>query len=85
VGLIDEVKVGAARATSRARESLEEVRLRHELAAAYGELGRAAWELFEDGGHPDVRLRQAVEQVRLARARLGAGAGAGGCAIPPCG
>ncbi|MGH2874106.1 MAG: hypothetical protein ACRDL5_16790 [Solirubrobacteraceae bacterium] len=67
MSLIDKLKAGADEATARARETVQDTQLKHELGQAYGELGRAAYALIEEGGLPqaaDSRLSGAVERVR---------------------
>ena len=72
MGLIDQVKAGAEQATSRARESVQEAQLRHELGQAYGELGRTAFGLIEQRALDEQRLAAPAERVRTLEAQLAA-------------
>lgn len=72
MGLIDRMKTSAEQATSRARESVQEAQLRHELGQAYGELGRSAYGLVDEGSLADERLAAEAGRVRDLEARLAA-------------
>lgn len=72
MGLIDKMKTGAEQATSRARESLQEAQLRHELGHAYDELGRSAYALLEQGALADERLAAGAARVRELETQLAA-------------
>ena len=62
--MIDKLKAGAEQATSRARESVQEAEVRHDLGQAYGELGRIAFALVEQGALTDGRLVSFTERIR---------------------
>ena len=49
MGLIDELKSGAQKATAHARVSVREAELGHDLDEAYAELGREAFGLMQTG------------------------------------
>jgi len=70
VGLIDKLKSAGEEASARARESVEETQLRRELAQAYGELGRAAFALIEQGALAEATLVAAGERIRGLEGRL---------------
>lgn len=70
--MIDNLKAGAAQATTRARTSMQESTLAREVAQAYGDLGRAAFELMSDGALRDARLTAGVERIRSLEAQLAA-------------
>ncbi|HVC86016.1 MAG TPA: hypothetical protein VNC40_01170 [Gaiellaceae bacterium] len=70
MGLIDRVKAGAEQAAGRARESVQEAQLRHELGQAYGELGRVSYALLEQGVLADERFVAPAERVRGLEAQL---------------
>ena len=68
--LIDKLKTAGEECSARARESVEEAPLRRELAQAYGELGRAAFVLIEQGALADATLAAAGERIRGLERRL---------------
>ncbi|WP_249011803.1 hypothetical protein [Conexibacter sp. DBS9H8] len=70
MGLIEKLKEGAEQATNRARESVRETQLRHDLTRAYGELGRATFALLEHGGLEHEGLRPGVEHIRELETQL---------------
>lgn len=76
MGVIDKLKAGADEATARARETVQDTQLKHELGQAYGELGRAAYALVLEGGMTDPqglrdpRFSAAVERVHGLESRL---------------
>lgn len=60
----EEVKSGAGEAAARARETMHDAQVRHELQNAYIELGRTTYTLVDEGSLNDERLDQAVERIR---------------------
>lgn len=70
--MIDRLRAGAEQATSRARESVQEAQLRHELGVAYADLGRGTFALIEQGAKLDERLGAGVALVRKLEAELAA-------------
>jgi len=68
--MIDKLKAGADQATSRARKSVHMTELEHDLAQAYGDLGRIAYELVEQGRIEDRRLGAPAERVHELHAQL---------------
>jgi hypothetical protein len=55
---------------TRAREGVEELQLKHELAQAYGDLGRATADLVESGAISNPELSERVEKIRALKAQL---------------
>jgi hypothetical protein len=55
---------------TRAREGVEELQLKHELAQAYGDLGRATADLVESGAISNPELNEQVEKIRTLKAQL---------------
>lgn len=55
---------------TRAREGVEELQTKHELAQAYGDLGRAAAGLVESGAVSHPELNERVEKIRALKAQL---------------
>jgi hypothetical protein len=72
MGLVDRMREGAEQATSRARESVQEVQVKRDLAHAYGELGRAAFALIERGAIGEETLDLPAARVRELQAQLAA-------------
>lgn len=72
MGLIDRMREGAEQATSRARESVQDVQVKRDLAQAYGELGRAAFALIERGAIREETLDSPAARVREIEAQLAA-------------
>jgi hypothetical protein len=60
----EEVKSGAGEATARARETMHDAQVRHELQNAYTELGRTTYTLVDEGSLKDERLDNAVARIR---------------------
>ncbi len=63
-------KEGAEIAAQKAKETAEEVQTKRELGQAYGELGRAAFELVEAGEISHDRLAPLAAKVRELEAKL---------------
>jgi hypothetical protein len=55
---------------TRAREGVEELQLKHELAQAYGDLGRATADLVESGAISNPELSERVEKIGALKAQL---------------
>ncbi|MGH2842072.1 MAG: hypothetical protein ACRDKL_00595 [Solirubrobacteraceae bacterium] len=61
---MDKIKAGADDATAKARATVQDVQAKRELGQAYGDLGRVAYELIQDGSLNDERLVPAAEHLR---------------------
>lgn len=72
MGMIDKLRAGAEQATSRARESVQEAQLRHDLGAAYGDLGRITFALVERGALSDGQLTSPAARIRELETQLAA-------------
>jgi hypothetical protein len=90
MGLLDKAKAAAEQATSKAKEGIEDVQTKRDLAQAYGELGRVTYELSESGEISHARLEEIVDRIRGLEARsnaepamAGATAEAPGSSQPP--
>ncbi len=57
-------KEGAEMAASKAKETAEDVQTKRGLAQAYGDLGRATFELIESGELSHERLTPLAETIR---------------------
>jgi hypothetical protein len=64
LGFLDKVKQSAEQAAAKAKEGVSDVQAKRELAQAYGELGKIAYELAEAGELSDERLAPLVERIR---------------------
>jgi len=64
MGLLDKAKAAAEQATSKAKEGIEDVQTKRDLAQAYGDLGRVTYELAESGEISHPRLGETVQRIR---------------------
>jgi len=64
MGFIDKAKAAAEQAASRAKEGVEDVQTKRNLAHAYEELGRTAFELLESGQISHERLNAQADEIR---------------------
>ena len=71
MGLIDQLKTAGEQVAAGARETVQEAQLRHDLAEAYGELGRVAFGLLEEGALADGRLAPGSRRIRELQTQLG--------------
>jgi hypothetical protein len=67
---LDRIKDATNVVATRAREGVEELQLKHELAQAYGDLGRATADLVESGAISNPELNEQVEKIRTLKAQL---------------
>ena len=63
MGLLDKAKAAAEQATSKAKEGIEDVQTKRELAQAYNELGKATYELVKSGDVSHPRLTAIVDKI----------------------
>ena len=68
MGFLDRAKSAAEQATTRATEKVEEVQTKRNLAQAYEQLGRTAFELLEAGQISHERLTAQAEEIRSLQA-----------------
>jgi outer membrane murein-binding lipoprotein Lpp len=71
MGFLDKAKSAAEQAAARAKEGVEDVQTKRELGQAYGELGKAAFELIESGEVSHARLEPLAAKVRSLNERAG--------------
>jgi hypothetical protein len=69
MGFLDKAKAAAEQAAAKAKEGVEEVQTKRELSQAYGELGKAAFELIDKGELAQPELAPLAEKVRTLKAR----------------
>ena len=70
MGLFDKVKAAAGRATTKAQKGVATVQTKRKLTQAYGELGRATYELVQGGELTHPRLSPTVERISTVKAQL---------------
>ena len=70
MGFLDKAKAAAEQAATKAKEGVEDVQARRELSQATNELGKAAFELIENGEISHPRLDQLAEKVRALNERV---------------
>jgi uncharacterized small protein (DUF1192 family) len=64
MGFMDNAKQAMETATARAKEGIHELQTKRELAQAYGDLGKLAFELSEAGEISHERIGGLVERIR---------------------
>jgi hypothetical protein len=70
MGLLDKAKQAAEQAAAKAKEGVEDVQQKRELAQAYGELGKTTFELVESGEISHPRFEATVAQIRTLNQKL---------------
>jgi hypothetical protein len=70
MSLLDKAKQKAEQAAAKAKEGVEDVQQKRELAQAYGELGKTAFELVESGEISHARLETTAAQIRTLNEKL---------------
>jgi hypothetical protein len=77
MGLLDKAKQAAEQAAAKAKEGVEDVQTKRELGQAYGDLGKAAFELIESGELSHARLEEPAGRIRALNEKLAAAGAAG--------
>ncbi len=78
MGLLDKAKAAAEQAAAKGKEAAEELQAKRALSAAYGELGKQAFDLVEKGDLTHPLLDAPVAEIRRLKAESnGAGDTAG--------
>jgi hypothetical protein len=70
MGFLDKAKAAAEQAATRAKEGVEEVQSKRNLAHAYEELGRTAFDLIEEGQISNDRMAGLADEIRKMRASM---------------
>jgi len=70
MGFLDKAKAAAEQAAVKAKEGVEEVQTKRNLAHAYEELGRTAFDLIEEGQISHDRMTLLADEVRKLRAAM---------------
>jgi hypothetical protein len=69
MGFLDKAKAVAEQATAKAKEGVEDVQTKRELGQAYGDLGKATFDLIESGEISHASLEATVAKIRELRAK----------------
>ena len=64
MGFLDKARAAAEQAASKAKDGVEDVQTKRELGQAYGELGRATFDLVESGELSHPGLEEIVVRIR---------------------
>jgi outer membrane murein-binding lipoprotein Lpp len=83
VSFFDKAKQAAGQAAAKAREGVEDVQQKRELGQAYGDLGRAAFELVESGEISHPKLDAPSAQIRALNEKLAESSSDGTVASDP--
>jgi hypothetical protein len=71
-GFLNKAKQAAEQAATKAKEGVEDVQQKRELSQAYGELGKTAFELVEQGAIVHPELDATVAKIRDLNEKLAA-------------
>jgi hypothetical protein len=69
MGFLDKAKAAAEQAATKAKEGVEEVQTKRDLAQAYHELGKVTYRLVESGELSNPELTELVERIRALESR----------------
>ena len=69
MGFLDKAKAAAEQATAKAKEGVEDVQTKRQLAQAYSELGQKAYDLADRGDLKHPELDPVVEKIRGLKAQ----------------
>ena len=70
MGFLDKAKAAAEQAAAKAKEGVEDVQTKRELAQAYNELGKTTFELVESGDLSHPRLTAVADKIRELNQRV---------------
>jgi hypothetical protein len=74
MSFFDKAKAAAGQAAAKAKQSAEDLQLKVDLGSAYDDLGKAAFELIEQGEIAHEKLEAPAAKVREIRQRMEGGA-----------
>ena len=88
MGFLDKAKAAAEQAANRAKEGVEDVQTKRNLAHTYEELGKTAFDLIEEGQIAHDRMTALADEIRKLRASaadepMAAAPSAGADGAPP--
>ena len=69
MGFLDKAKAVAEQATAKAKEGVEDVQTKRELGQAYGDLGKATFDLIESGEVSHASLEATAAKIRELKAK----------------
>jgi hypothetical protein len=72
MSFFDKAKQAANQAVTKTKEGVEDVQQKRELGQAYGDLGKAAFELIESGEISNPRFDATVATIRDLNEKLAA-------------
>ena len=70
MGFLDKAKAAAGQAAAKAKQGAEDLQLKVDLGSAYDDLGKAAYELIEQGEIAHEKLDAPAAKVRELRQRM---------------
>ena len=70
MSFFNKAKQAAEQAAAKAKEGVEDVQQKRELSQAYGDLGKAAYELLEAGEISHARLEEKAAQIRTLNEKI---------------
>ena len=70
MGLLDKIKDNLQETANLAKEGLEDLQTKRELASAYGELGKKTFDLIDQGKLTATDLNVDVDKIRKLKAEL---------------
>ena len=70
MGFVDRAKAAAEQASTKARETAEDVKARRELGQTYDELGKLTYELASSGEISHDKIAPLVEKIRSLKTEL---------------
>lgn len=70
MSLLDKAKQAAGQAAAKAKEGVEDVQTKRDLAASYSELGKKTFELVDQRKLEEPMLTELVEKIRALKAKL---------------
>jgi outer membrane murein-binding lipoprotein Lpp len=72
VSFFNKAKQAAEQAAAKVQEGVEDVQQKRELSQAYGELGKATFELLESGEISNPRFDATAAKIRELKAKIAA-------------
>ena len=70
MSFFDKAKAAASQAAAKAKQGAEDLQLKVDLGSAYDDLGKAAFELIEQGEVAHAKLEAPAAKVRELRQRM---------------
>jgi len=70
MSLVDRAKSAAGTASTKAREGVEDMKMKHELGETFDSLGKLTFELAESGEISHEKITPLVEKIKTLKADL---------------